>query len=71
MEEEDKKKTIRMKTIYKALEDGWTVTKSDKAPKTFEFTKTHPKNTVDDSRHPGTRRSVSEPIVKKSKKLNT
>jgi hypothetical protein len=38
MSEEDKKNE-RMKIIYKALEEGWTVKKSDNDKKTFEFSK--------------------------------
>ncbi len=37
--EEDQKKLIRMNIIYKALEDGWSVRKSNNEAKTFEFTK--------------------------------
>jgi hypothetical protein len=36
---EEEKKTIRMNIIYKALEDGWSVKKSNVGSKTFEFTK--------------------------------
>jgi len=35
----EQKKLNRMQIIYAALEDGWTVKKSDINPKTFEFTK--------------------------------
>jgi hypothetical protein len=38
MSEEDKK-TERMKIIYKALEEGWTVKKTNPDTKTFEFSK--------------------------------
>lgn len=64
--DEEKKKLMRMKTIYKALEDGWTVKKSDSTPKTFEFTKGNSK-TVDDGKNTN-RRSISEPIIKNKKK---
>ena len=37
--EDEQKKLTRMHIIYKALEDGWTVKKSNNNPKTFEFTK--------------------------------
>lgn len=37
--DEEQKKTIRMNIIYKALEDGWSVRKSDNNSETFEFTK--------------------------------
>lgn len=37
--EEERKKIMRMNIIYKALEDGWSVKKSDNDSKTFEFTK--------------------------------
>jgi hypothetical protein len=37
--EEDQKKMVRMNIIYKALEDGWSVKKSNADSKTFEFTK--------------------------------
>jgi len=37
--EEEQKKLVRMNIIYKALEDGWSVKKSDNNSKTFEFTK--------------------------------
>lgn len=39
MSEEEDKKTLCMNVIYKALEDGWSVKKSDIGSKTFEFTK--------------------------------
>ncbi len=38
--EEEQKKTMRMNIIYNALEDGWSVKKSNVDSKTFEFTKT-------------------------------
>ena len=38
-EEEEHKKQMRMNIIYKALEDGWAVKKSENDSKTFEFTK--------------------------------
>lgn len=38
-DEEEQKKIIRMKIIYRALEDGWSVKRSDTDSKTFEFTK--------------------------------
>jgi hypothetical protein len=31
--------SIKMSIIYKALEDGWSVKRSETDPKTFEFTK--------------------------------
>ena len=37
---EEQKKITRMKIIYGALEQGWSVKKSDNDPRTFEFTKT-------------------------------
>ena len=37
--EEEQKKILRMNIIYKALEDGWSVKKSNIDSKTFEFTK--------------------------------
>ena len=37
---EEQKKMVRMKMIYGALEQGWSVKKSDNNPRTFEFTKT-------------------------------
>lgn len=36
---EEQKKIIKMNIIYKALEDGWSVKKSNSDSKTFEFTK--------------------------------
>jgi archaellum component FlaF (FlaF/FlaG flagellin family) len=38
-EEEEEQKLTRMSMIYKALEDGWSVRKTDNTDKTFEFTK--------------------------------
>lgn len=38
-EEEQERKKIYMDVIYKALEDGWSVKKSDNGSRTFEFTK--------------------------------
>lgn len=35
----EEKASERMKIIYKALEDGWSVKKSNTDSKTFEFTK--------------------------------
>ncbi len=54
-----KKELLRMKFIYKALEDGWIVNKGKK-PNTFEFIKSN-----DNFIHPKikTKRSISEPIV--------
>ena len=37
--DEEQKKITRMKIINDALEDGWTIKKSDIGPKTYEFTK--------------------------------
>lgn len=37
--DEEYKKTLRMNIINKALEDGWSVKKSNSDSKTFEFTK--------------------------------
>ncbi len=37
--DEEQKKITRMSIIYKALEDGWVVKKSNNDSKTFEFTK--------------------------------
>jgi len=37
--QEERKKMIRMNIIYKALEDGWSVKKTENNSKTFEFTK--------------------------------
>lgn len=37
---EEQKKIMRMKMIYGALEQGWSVKKSDNDPRTFEFTRT-------------------------------
>jgi len=39
IDDEDSKKLNRLNVIYKALEDGWTVKKSNINSKTFEFTK--------------------------------
>lgn len=36
---EEQRKLIRMKMIYGALEQGWSVKKADNDSKTFEFTK--------------------------------
>jgi len=38
-ETEEQKKLMRMKMIYGALEQGWSVKKTDNNSKTFEFTK--------------------------------
>jgi hypothetical protein len=38
-ETEEQKKLMRMKMIYGALEQGWSVKKADNDSKTFEFTK--------------------------------
>ncbi len=38
-DEEEQKKQMRMNTIYKALENGWSVKKSGNNSKMFEFTK--------------------------------
>jgi hypothetical protein len=35
---EEQKKLLRMKMIYGALEQGWSVRKADNDSKTFEFT---------------------------------
>lgn len=37
--ENEQKKLMKMNIIYKALEEGWSVKKSDIDSKTFEFTK--------------------------------
>lgn len=50
MSEEDKK-SERMKIIYKALEEGWTVKKTDKNKKTFEFSKSISDNFKDTVLH--------------------
>ncbi len=39
MSTEDKKTYEKMKFIYKAIENGWTVKKSNTDSKTFEFSK--------------------------------
>ena len=39
LKDKEEQKIIRMKIIYEALEQGWSVKKSDNDPKTFEFTK--------------------------------
>lgn len=44
MSVEDKKTYERMKFIYKALENGWTVKKIDTDSKTFEFSKKKSEN---------------------------
>jgi hypothetical protein len=36
---EEQKKLLRMKMIYGAIEQGWSVKKADNDSKTFEFTK--------------------------------
>ena len=49
---EEKKREVRMKTLYKALEDGYTVRKSTKTPKTFELTRSSPNYPIiDDSKY--------------------
>ena len=69
--EEDLKKTIRMESIYKALEDGWTVKKSSTGSKTFEFTRTSGEKSYNDEKHSVKRKSISAPIVKNPKKNTT
>lgn len=39
-DKEEQKRITRMNIIYKAIEDGWSVKKSNKDSRTFEFTKT-------------------------------
>lgn len=55
------KKKIRMETIYKALEEGWTVKKNSN--RTFEFSR----NEYNDLGHSNKnyKRSISSPIIKK------
>jgi hypothetical protein len=64
---EEIKKNVRMNTIYKALEEGWTVKKSEKDSKTFEFTKYSKNRNMSNSPvSKNSRRSISAPIVKKN-----
>ena len=44
---EEESKTVRMQTIYRALEDGWTVKKN--GSRTYEFTKGTEKDTTNEA----------------------
>lgn len=56
---------LRMKTIYKALEDGWTVKKSKS--RTYEFTRSlDEKIPIYDDKYPLRRKAISSPIIKTS-----
>ncbi len=66
--DDELKKKLRMKTIYKALEEGWTVKKSSSEPRTFELTKdTLDKLPIDDNKHPSRRKAISTPVAKNTK----